>query len=103
MYDIKDKLWKENLITESKFGAYFIKNNLIYYRKGCTSSDTKDVFYLHIVPQNIEDISKVLHEYGFQNMDFDWKKEGIPGRRSLHRKGGIARVFHQGDKNWAAF
>lgn len=49
---------------------------LTYVRESCASSDIEDSFFLHITPNSPDDLPSERREYGFDNLDFDFRLQG---------------------------
>ncbi len=77
-YIAKGRLFKEKAkqlktktkLFSSKFDIYKIDNKLILYREKCIKQDIKDMFFLHIAPNNVKDIPVNRQKYKFDNLDF---------------------------------
>ncbi len=54
----------------SSFDVYLTENRLIYFREQCAPDDTKEAFFLHIVPADANDLPNSRREAGFNNHDF---------------------------------
>ena len=52
------------------------KNILTYVREGCGRADTEAWFFLHLIPADIEDLSEVRRQHGFDNHDFEFERRG---------------------------
>ena len=59
------------------FELYRQERTLIYYREGCQRRDTRPRFFLHIVPENVEDLAAERQEFGFENWGFNFSAQGI--------------------------
>lgn len=60
---------------------------LVYSRAPCLRTDTRDKFFLHVVPAHAKDLPEDRREFGFDNLDFHFDEYGT-------RMGGncVARV-----------
>ncbi len=67
--NIRNLTTKTKLFS-SKFDIYKIDNKLILYREKCIKQDIKDIFFLHIAPNNVKDIPAYRQKYKFDNLDF---------------------------------
>ena len=54
----------------STFDVYHYKNTLVYIKEPCTPFDTKDRFFLHLLPLEKADLPPRRKRYGFDNLDF---------------------------------
>ena len=57
-------------IIRSVFDVYLAGNSLIYVKVNCRPTDLKARFFLHIVPDNIQELPLNSLKYGFENLDF---------------------------------
>lgn len=53
------------------------ENTLRYIKDPCAESDTVSSFFLHVFPVSIDDLSVARGVFGFDNLDFSFKKKGI--------------------------
>ena len=49
---------------------------MAYARERCTASDTGAKFVLHLVPADPDDLPAHRKQHGFDNLDFDWGRNG---------------------------
>ena len=49
---------------------------LTYARESCAPSDVEGPFFLHITPNRADDLPDQRREYGFDNLDFDFRLHG---------------------------
>ena len=59
------------------FELYRQEGELIYYREGCRRRDTAARFFLHIIPEDVEDLPPERREYGFENWGFYFGRQGL--------------------------
>ena len=59
------------------FELYRQEGTLIYYREGCRRRDTAARFFLHIVPEDVEDLPPERREFGFENWGFYFGQQGL--------------------------
>ena len=50
---------------------------LTYTRAPCAPSDVEPPFFLHVTPERASDLPKERREYGFDNLDFDFRLNGV--------------------------
>ena len=63
-------------VARSEFDLY-IRGGKLYYVKGpCGGADTTARFFLHIVPEYIDDLPEDRRQYGFDNLDFGFAARG---------------------------
>ena len=77
----KDALDAE-ILDHSLFNAYRTDTTMVYTRNSCSTEDMDARFFLHVYPDDPEDLSwnhPILHEnreYGFREMNFHFRKYG---------------------------
>ena len=64
-------------IIQSDFDVYLNGNSLIYVNDGCSLSDTDAPFFLALYPVDENDLPAGSRQYGFQNLDFGFRGNGI--------------------------
>ena len=57
-------------VVQDRFNIYRQGNRLTYYKEGCTADDTREEFFLHILPGDLADLPPDGQPYGFANRDF---------------------------------
>lgn len=78
-----DDRWEtiERIIDESepiisvKYDVHLDGNQLIYTKESCDPVDTYSRFFLHIIPVDVDVLSGERRQYGFDNLDFDFKDQ----------------------------
>ena len=50
---------------------------LVYVRTPCRSEDVTDRFFLHIFPNDVEDLPGDRPDFGFDNLDYDFGDRGL--------------------------
>ena len=63
-------------VARSAFNLYLLDDNLVYVREICGQTDTQPRFFLHIVPERVDDLPQDRREFGFDNLDFDFFLRG---------------------------
>ena len=53
------------------------ENILIYFKRPCADEDTRDKFFLHIIPANADDLPAGMRERGFHNRDFNYSGRAV--------------------------
>ena len=71
----------------STFDVYHYRNTLVYIKEPCTPFDTKDRFFLHLLPLEKADLPPGRKRYGFDNLDF-----GFPTDRYFKRFGHFSSI-----------
>ena len=64
--------------VRSEFDLYFDGGNLYYIREPCVLADAVARFFLHIIPEDVNDLPDHRREHEFDNLDFDF---GVRGAR----------------------
>ena len=55
---------------EADFEVWLAEGQLVYRREGCAAEDVEAMFFLHLVPLEVEDLPAERREIGFDNLDF---------------------------------
>ena len=63
-------------IVQDRFNIHREGNRLTYYKAGCTADDTREEFFLHILPADDADLPPAGRPYGFANRDFAFGEYG---------------------------
>lgn len=63
-------------IVRSQFNIYFHDNTLTYVRETCSNEETGPRFFLHVTPVNRVDLPGIRKQYGNENFDFYFEKQG---------------------------
>ena len=63
-------------LESSIFDLYRYSNALYYYKESCAPADTAARFFLHLIPENPEDLPAARRALGFANQDFDFNRHG---------------------------
>ena len=72
--------------ARSVFDIYLGENTLTYLKSPCSAADVQAEFFLHIVPEDLEDLPADRRQHGFDNLDFhyyghgSWPALGLGGR-----------------------
>lgn len=64
-------------IIRSRFEVYLNERTLRYIKRPCIPSDTKEPFFLHIIPSNVDDLPNYRRVHGFDNLDFEFFSHGV--------------------------
>ena len=62
--------------VRANFDLYWQGNRLIYLRETCAAADTAAGFFLHILPQDGDDLPAERRDAGFVNLDFVFERRG---------------------------
>ena len=68
---------KEPLLTGGGFALYRQEKWLIYYRETCTAAAMEPTVFMHTVPADEQDLPAERREYGFENRNFYWPRNGV--------------------------
>ena len=60
--------------ARSHFDIYLRENTLIYLKSPCSAADVQAEFFLHVVPEDVEDLSADRRQHGFDNLDFRYER-----------------------------
>ena len=81
LVDLNPEAWAHATepIIRSRFDVYHNaeENLLIYVKEFCNSRDIKGKFFLHIVPDTLEDLPDHRKQNGFDNLDFYFVRHGF--------------------------
>ena len=64
-------------IARSEFDLYLDGSNLYYIKEPCDGGDVREAFFLHVVPENTDDLPSDRRQYGFDNLDFAFDVRGV--------------------------
>ena len=71
----------------STYNLYLQDNTLYYAKRPCAPSDTELRFFLHIYPEDVNDLRDSRRRHGFDNLDFDFRDHGLAmGDRCIIRR-----------------
>ena len=59
-------------VARSDFDIYLRENVLTYLKSPCSAADVQAPFFLHVVPEDVEDLPADRRQYGFDNLDFQY-------------------------------
>ena len=54
------------------FDIYLRENTVTYLKSPCRAADVQATFFLHVVPEDVEDLPAHRRQYGFDNLDFHY-------------------------------
>ena len=64
-------------IARSEFNLYVDEGKLYYVKEPCGSEDVQAGFFLHVVPEDIDDLPDNRKQHGFDNLDFGFDVRGV--------------------------
>lgn len=59
-----------DLVYHSDFDIYVAENIIVYAKNPCSNEDTTGWFFLHITPEDTDDLPRYQQNLGFDNLDF---------------------------------
>ena len=59
-------------VARSDFDIYLRENTVSYLKSPCSAADVQAPFFLHVVPEDVEDLPAHRQQYGFDNLDFHY-------------------------------
>ena len=62
----------EPVVPRSDFDIYLHENTVTYLKSLCSAADVQAPFFLHVVPESVEDLPADRRQYGFDNLDFQY-------------------------------
>ncbi len=64
--------------ARSHFDVYLRENTVSYLKSPCSAADVQAQFFLHVVPEDVEDLPADRRQYGFDNLDFHYAGSDAP-------------------------
>ena len=55
--------------VRSDFDVYLREDTLVYAKEPCTGADVEAMFFLHLMPADVNDLPDHRKQYGFDNLD----------------------------------
>ena len=59
-------------MARSDFDIYLRENTVSYLKSPCSAADVQAPFFLHVVPEDVEDLPINRRRHGFDNLDFNY-------------------------------
>ena len=63
--------------ARSEFDLYIDGGNLYYVKEPCGDADTDVGFFLHVFPEDLDDLPEHRRQHGFDNLDFGFDVRGV--------------------------
>ena len=63
--------------VRANFDIYIQDGRIYYYKESCTQEDVADLFFLHIIPVQEDDLVESWRPHGFENLDFPFEGRGV--------------------------
>ena len=64
-------------VARGEFDVYIDGGKLYYLKEPCERTDTAARFFLHIVPDAVDDLPEARKQHGFDNLDFAFGERGV--------------------------
>ena len=64
--------------ARSHFDVYLRENTVSYLKSPCSAADVQAQFFLHVVPEDVEDLPADRRQYGFDNLGFHYAGSDAP-------------------------
>ena len=64
-------------VARSVFDIYTGENTVSYLKSPCSAADVRAQFFLHIVPEAVEDLPDHRRRYGYDNLDFHYENQYV--------------------------
>ncbi len=78
---IEEALWSvtaDEPAARSNFDIYLRENALYYLKSPCSAADVQAQFFLHVHPEDVEDLPADRRQHGFDNLDFHFDGFAAP-------------------------
>ncbi len=72
-----DSIVSTEPVARSEFDLYLDGGKLHYVKQQCGDADTQAPFFLHVFPEDIDDLPDERKQYGFDNLDFGFDVRGV--------------------------
>ena len=59
-------------VARSDFDIYLRENTVTYLKSPCSAADVQAEFFLHVIPEDLEDLSADRRQYGFGGANFHY-------------------------------
>ena len=63
-------------IARSDWNVYLYSDGMTYVKEPCTSDDTDALFFVHFIPENVQDLPGSRRDFGFQSITFHFISRG---------------------------
>ncbi len=64
-------------VARKDFDVYFDDRTVYYLKEPCVRTDTAARFFLHILPEDTDDLPSNRRQHGFDNLDFGFGERGV--------------------------
>ena len=72
----------------SDWDVYLVGNTLIYKKEQCIPEDAEPMFFLHLLPVDMNDLPSHRKQYGFDNLDFAFRNHRLSIEQEVCVTGG---------------
>lgn len=66
----------EEPLGRGAFDVHILGADVVYAKERCVQSDLDERFFLHVVPERVDDLPRARRAAGFDNLDFDFFRKG---------------------------
>ena len=63
-------------VARSVFDLHFTNGEFVYVKEECDQKDTEKRFFLHIVPERVDDLPQERRKHGYDNLEFGFFRYG---------------------------
>ena len=64
-------------VAREEFDVYLDDSTVYYLKEPCERGDTSLIFFLHVFPENLDDLPDDRRQHGFDNLDFTVRERGV--------------------------
>ena len=77
--DVVDELYKSNIdpVMRSNYDIYLHDGMLLYSKSDCSADDVDPRFFVHVYPNDAQELPQNRALSGFENFDFDFAEQGL--------------------------
>ena len=69
--DVYEQVRGEEPNARAVFDVYATDDALVYVKEPCSSAETREPFFLHLIPERAGDLPEERRRHGFDNLDFE--------------------------------
>ena len=69
--DLYERIRSEEPLVRSVFDIYAVDGELVYAKDQCDATETAHPFFLHVIPEHVNDLPEERRRFGFANLDFE--------------------------------
>ena len=75
--DVKARLDGLRIPPSPDWDVYLSSDRLVYVNEQCDAEDVEHIFFLHVNPVDLDDLSVDQRQYGFEGLDFSFVDFGV--------------------------